>query len=324
MTERRARFDERSFHAWLARRLPAGRAGPLPLGDDAAALRPPPGRLAIVSTDALVEGTHFLSNSPARAIGAAATGVNLSDLAAKGAEPAGVLLALLLPPGTPRRWAEEVVGGAERAARRAGIHVVGGDTKAAPVRAVVGTAIGWADRRHLAPRSGARPGDLLLTTGYTGRGGWAAAGRPGERGSLRAMLEVTPRIAAGRALAVHAHAMLDTSDGIAEAARLLAGASRVRVRVDEAALPLWPALRPLPPARRRTLAFFGGDYELLASVPRARIGAAVRSVGATGLRLTVVGRVDRGRGAWLANRSRTLPMPGAGWDPFRRPRPRSR
>jgi thiamine-monophosphate kinase len=318
----RATIDERAFHRWLRSHLPAGRTGRLPLGDDAADLTPPRGRVAIVTTDSIIEGTHFLARSPAGRVGAAATNVSLSDLASKGARPAGVLLALHLPPGTPAGWARAVVRGAERAAVLGGAHVVGGDTKPSPVRAVVSTAIGWAHPRRLPPRHGARPSDLVVVTGVVGRGGVAMATVRREGitpRSLAGLLEVHPRIAAGEGLARLAHAMLDTSDGVAEASRLLAAASRVRVVLDEDRLPLVPALRRAPPARRRSLAFFGGDYELLAAIPRAaapRLGpTSIR----TGTPLTVVGHVEQGRGAFLETREGRLRMPATGWRPFARP-----
>ena len=319
MPREAGRFRERAFHAWLAARLPAGRWGNLPLGDDAAALPSRPGRVPVLSTDALVEGTHFLRDSPPRAIGSAAAAVNLSDLAAKGAEPAGLLLALLLPPTTSPAWARGVVLGAESAAARAGIHLIGGDTKPAPMRAVVGTVVGWGRPGHLAPRTGARPGDLVVTTGTVGRGGLAAERlRTGPRArALRELLAVTPRIAAGRLLASSAHAMLDTSDGLAEATRLLAAASRVRIEIDEAAVPWRKELHGLPAARRRDVGFFGGDYELLAALPPAAWARAARAVERTGVRLTRIGRVDRGDGTWLVSGERSVPMPPAGWDPFR-------
>ncbi|HTT15388.1 MAG TPA: thiamine-phosphate kinase [Thermoplasmata archaeon] len=318
-------IDERGFHAWLAAHLPAGRRGLLPLGDDAADLCPPPGRVAILTTDALVAGTHFRRGSPPRRIGAAATNVSFSDLAAKGAQPAGILLAVLVPPGTPAGWARALVQGAERAAARWDAHVIGGDTKPGPVPTVVGTAVGWAVPGHLAPRRGARPGDVLVTTGTVGRGGAAAEAlrARGERPDVLArLLDVRPRVAAGRVLAPLAHAMIDTSDGLAEAARLLAHSSAVRLEVDERTLPLDPAVRRLPARRRRAAAFFGGDYELLAAVPPGRLPAARRAVGATRTRLTVVGRVARGRGAVLLNSAGARPMPPPGWDPFAAARPR--
>jgi thiamine-monophosphate kinase len=323
MSRRRgAPVREREFHERLARTLPAGRRGLLPLGDDATALRPPRGRVAVVSTDTLVEGSHFLPSSPPERVGAAATGVSLSDVAAKGAAPEAVLLALVLPVGTPRAWPEAVVRGAERFAARFGAHVVGGDTKPGPVRAVVSTVLGWGRAAHLAPRTGARPGDLLVTTGVVGRGGLAAArlaaGGKGDRRAVVDLLDVRPRVREGAALATLCHALIDTSDGIAEAARLLARASHVRLVVEEDRLPLAPGLRSAArtPAGRRAIAFYGGDYELLAAVPPGRGRRAERAVRAVGGRLTQIGRVELGSGAWLEAGRRRSPMPEAGWQPF--------
>jgi thiamine-monophosphate kinase len=313
---------EREFHAWLVAHLRAGRRGLLPLGDDAAALRSPRGRVAVLTTDSLVEGTHFLPGSPAERIGSAAVAVSLSDLAAKGARPAAILLAIIVPPGTPRRWAQALAAGAERTATRYGASLVGGDTKPGPVRTVVSSALGWGRVDRLAPRSGARVGDLLVTTGVVGRGGVAAArlasrGPPTAR-ALAGLLDVRPRVREGRELVRWAHAMLDTSDGLAEATRLLSEASRVRVVVEEPRLPFAPGLARLARSvvGRRALAFFGGDYELLASVrpsdvPRAR--AAVRRAGGN---LTRIGRVERGANAWLATATGLVPMPAPGWVPF--------
>ncbi len=315
-------IDERRFHDWLARELPAGRTGLLPLGDDAAAIRVPAGKVAVLSIDSLVEGTHFRPRAPPRRVGAAAAGVSLSDLAAKGAEPAALLLAIVVPVGTPQAWAEEVIRGAEEAGERFGMRLVGGDTKPGPVRTVVSSVVGWAREGSLAPRSGARPGDLLATTGSVGRGGVAAArlGRmkhPDPR-ALSGMLDVRPRVAEGTALVHWAHAMLDTSDGLAEASRLLAEASHVRVEVDEDRLPLAPALRDpnLSTSERRRSTLYGGDYELLLTLPARGFPAARRAVRRVGGRLTAIGRVARGRGAWLGSGGRMRPMPPAGWQPF--------
>jgi thiamine-monophosphate kinase len=318
----RAPIRERAFHRWLSARLPAGRTGPLALGDDAAALGPPSGMVAVVSTDSLVEGTHFLADSPPRLVGRAATAVSLSDVAAKGSEPAGVLLALIVPPGTPARWGRQVVLGAEREATRFGAHVVGGDTKPGPRRTIVSTVIGWGRRGRLAPRSGARPGDALVTTGTVGRGGLAyhRLVRGPRRVALAEMLRVEPRVREGLVLARYAHAMLDTSDGLAESSRLLADASRVRVVVDEALLPLAPGLRAAAASdrARRRFAFFGGDYELLAALPARSVAPAIRAVRAVGGRLTVIGRIAPGSGARLRTARSLLPMPAAGWRPFDR------
>ena len=325
---KRKAIDERRFHHWLARELPAGHGGLLPLGDDAAAVRPPPGTVAVLSIDSLVEGTHFRPQSPPDRVGAAAAAVSLSDLAAKGADPTALLLAMVLPVGTPQAWAEAVTRGAERMAERFGMSLVGGDTKPGPTRTVVSSVVGWAREGALAPRSAAKPGDMVATTGTVGRGGVAAARlfrtRRPDRAALVEMLDVRPRVREGAVLAEWAHAMLDTSDGLAEAARLLADASRVRVEVEWDRLPLAPPLRDptLSAIERRRRAFYGGDYELLLALPAASFPAARTAVRRVGGRLTIVGRVARGHGAWLGTGHRMRPMPASGWRPFARTRVR--
>jgi len=316
-------LDERAFHAWLAHVLPSGSRGLLPLGDDAAAVSLPRGTVPVVSTDALVEGTHFLRSSPPPLVGRAASAVSLSDVAAKGAAPVAIFLALIVPRGSPRGWAEEVVRAAEAEGARFGAHVIGGDTKPGPVRAVVSTVLGAAQASSLVGRRGARPGDVLVTTGEVGRGGVAAlalSAHGRRRGQAVAdLLRVNPRVREGQVLARYAHAMLDTSDGLAESARLLASASRVRLLVDEAALPLPVALRKVrSAARRRAAAFYGGDYELLAAVPPGRLPSAIKAVRRAGGRLTAVGSVVRGGGAFVRTAHGEELMPEAGWSPFGR------
>ena len=314
-------IEERAFHRWLARTLPAGSSGRLPLGDDAAVVALPRGAVPVVTTDALVEGIHFLPRSPPGLVGAAASAVSLSDVAAKGASPIAVFLAVIVPRGTEQRWAEALVRGAERTAARFGAHLLGGDTKPGPVKTVVSTVVGGAPAHRLVGRTGARAGDVLGTTGVVGRGGAAARRLAARRsaGTLAAMLRIEPRVREGVALAPFARAMLDTSDGLAESARLLAEASRVRLVVEEASLPLAPGLGRLPTRARRAAAFYGGDYELLAAVPPERWAAAVRAVRRVGGRLTAIGRAEAGTGAFLNGRWKTVPLPPAGWRPFGAP-----
>jgi thiamine-monophosphate kinase len=329
MTRPRARrtdaLEEREFHSWLARHLTGPGRGLLPVGDDAAALRPPRGRVAVLSTDSLVEGTHFLAESPPARVGAAAANVSLSDVAAKGAEPAALLLDLIVPRGTPRQWAQQLVRAADRAGAAAGAPLVGGDTKPGPVRAVVSTVLAWGRPDRLAPRRGARTGDLLITTGTVGRGGLAAhrlgateAPSAARRKAVVDLLDIRPRVREGLALAEFAHAMLDTSDGLADASWLLSTASACAVIVEEAHLPLVAGLRTasFPASRRRNVAFYGGDYELLAALPPSVVSRARAAVRRVGGRLTPIGRVEQGRGAWLENRGRRVRMPEGGWRPF--------
>ena len=318
---RAARLNERAFHRWLQRHLPAGRRGPLPLGDDAAALPLAGRKVLLLSSDALIEGTHFLPRTPPRALGEAAANVNLSDIAAKGGTPLALLLDLLIRPTTPLAWGVAVVEGAEAVAARWGAHVVGGDTKPSRTPAVVVTVIGLGERGHLAPRSRARPGDLLVVTGPVGRGGAAAI--PLRRGRLtaeeiRSLVDVHPRVREGPVLARFAHAMIDTSDGLADAAHLLAEASQVQVTIDAGAIPITPRLRGRLRGAKSELkaAFYGGDYELLAALSPGSLASARRRLATFGCPLTVVGRVAKGRGARLDIGGRVRPLPRAGWRPL--------
>jgi thiamine-monophosphate kinase len=304
-------LQERAFHRWLRTHLPAGRSGALPLGDDAAAVAVGRPGFVLLSSDALIEGVHFRRESPPRLVGEAAAAVNLSDIAAKGGRPTAVLIDLLVPPGTPEAWARSVLAGAERMAARFGCHVVGGDTKPCPTRTVVGVSVGWADRAHLPTRAGARAGDVVVTTGVVGAGG---AGRAGATDSL----QICPRIQEGHVLGRVAHAMTDTSDGIADATHLLAEASHQRIVLVAETLPLDPRLRDPRrsfPARLRT-AFYGGDYELLATVAPGQVARTRAALRRLRCPLTVIGRVESGTGAWLERAGRRRPLPVAGWRPF--------
>jgi len=314
-------FDERAFHRWLARRLDGGPRALVGPGDDVAVVRLGGQGLAVLTTDALAEPSHFRRASDPRAVGACAAGVSLSDLASKGAEPIAGLLDLLLPADTPAAWARAVVEGAERASALHGAHIVGGDTKAAAGRAIVSTFLGRVATPTVPRRSGARPGDALVVTGTTGRGGAAAlalrSSKPSRR-ALDAMLRVEPRVEEGRRLAPFAHAMIDTSDGLADAARLVAAASRARLILDDDRIPWATGLERLEPRRRREVGFYGGDYELLAAVLPATVPRAITAVNGVGGALTVVGEVRAGSGAWIwTGHDRPAPLPSAGWDPFR-------
>jgi thiamine-monophosphate kinase len=184
-------------------------------------------------------------------------------------------------------------------------------------------------------RGGANPGDVLAVTGTLGG---AAAGlrlllEPELRLRLspevadelvRRQLEPVPRLAAGRALAaVGATAMIDVSDGVGADAAHLAATSEVRVEIALDRLPLDPGLAELAPVDAAKLAASGGeDYELLATIPPARLEEAAAAVGATGTRLTQVGEVLSGTGAVLRSREGAELAP-SGFDQLGRSRARS-
>jgi thiamine-monophosphate kinase len=235
----------------------------------------------VVTQDALVEGVHFrLEWISWRDLGWRAAAVNLSDLAASGADPLGLIVTLAAP---AQARLEDVLELYEGIAET-GVPVVGGDTTSAPQLVLSVTAMGRADR--VPGRAGARPGDVLVVTGPLGAAG--AAFR--QKSFLRPPL----RLAEGRGLAGHAHAMLDLSDGIAVDAGHLARRSGCRVVVELERVPLADG------AELSDLGF-GEDYELL---------AAVEDPG----RFTVIGRCEEGEGVELSLHGEPYEL--AGWDHF--------
>lgn len=314
-------MDERAFHRWLRAGAGPRDAGAVPPGDDVATIAGVRG-LFLLTTDAFSEGTHFLPETPARAIGRALVEANLSDIASKGGRPVAFLLDILVPPESDPAWARDVVRGVRGALARHGLPLAGGDTKPAATRVLVGTAIGATTRRRLPRRDGARPGDLLVVTDHVGRGGWAALApdrtRRPPRTISRPLDVIRARLAEGTRLAPIASAVLDTSDGLFESAHLLAEASRVAVLIDPDRVPIYPPLWRAGLSRERTLriAGFGGDYELLATLAPSRWAAARRSFDRLGAKLTRIGRIERGSGAWWADADRRRLLPRGGWDPF--------
>lgn len=237
----------------------------------------------VVTQDALVEGVHFtLDRISWRDLGFRAAAVNLSDLAACGAEPDGLVVTLAVPGSIEvERVLELYEGMAET-----GVEVVGGDTTSAAAVVLSVTALGRADR--VPGRGGARPGDVLVVTGPLGAAG--AAFRSGR------FVRPPLRLEEGRSLAAHAHAMIDLSDGIARDAGHLAARSGCRVLVELDRVPLAPG------AELADLGF-GEDYELL---------AAVVEPGA----FTVVGRCEEGSGLELLVEGKPYELDG--YEHFRR------
>ena len=257
-------------------------------GDDAAVLQPQRGACDVLTTDALVDGVHFdFRFVPPEAVGHRALAVNLSDLAAMGAEPRAALLSLLLPASLDVATLDGIVAGLTGLAAQYRVALVGGNITRTPGPLAIDVmATGSVHPRRVLRRSGARPGDEVYVTGTLGD---AAAGLQSlrESGSRDAIawaacveryLRPEPRVRAGLLLGRNrvASACMDLSDGLADGVRQVAAASGIGMAIDEAAIPISAAARhwhqaaghdPIATARTG-----GDDYELLFTVRPAHRG----------------------------------------------------
>jgi thiamine-monophosphate kinase len=274
----------------------------LGVGDDAALLRPPAGLELALAADTVVEGVHFPAGLDAADLGHRVLAVNLSDMAAMGAEPAWALLTLTLPGADPD-WLRGFASGLHELARRHGTALVGGDTTAGPLTATVAIA-GFVPPGQALRRAGARPGDEVWVSGTPGD---AAAGLAILQGALDApgtvaeplvqrFLRPEPRVSLGLVLRGVASACIDVSDGLAGDLGKLCQASGVAAEVDSTGLPRSEALRAAtdPPGARRYALAGGDDYELLFTLPPGTDATALER--GSGVRLTRIGRVVAGYG----------------------------
>jgi thiamine-monophosphate kinase len=280
--------------------------------DDAATFTPPAGADLVLTTDALVGGVHFFTDDPPETIAKKSLRQNLSDLAAKGAKPAGFLLSLALPGTIGAPWLEAFARGLGADAQAFGCALLGGDTvrTTGPVTISI-TALGTLPRDTMVTRTGARPGDIVVVTGTIGDGalgllvrldpGTAECWRLDQRQRdhlLERYLLPQPRNAVAEALRLHASAAMDVSDGLAGDLRKLCAASGVAADIEVARVPLSDAARQAlasDPALIDTALTGGDDYEVVATVPAGARDALMAEAQAAGVALTQIGiiRADR-------------------------------
>ena len=232
----------------------------LGVGDDSALLTPPPQQQLVICADTLVAGRHFPMNTDPHAIGWKSVAVNLSDIAAMGATPHSILLALSLPQ-IDHDWLKAFSQGLYDCCDQFGVSLIGGDTTQSPHLTLSVTALGWVDIGQAIPRSGAKPGDLICVSGTVGDAAFALQhlGHP-----LQKRLDYpTPRCQLGAALKGLAHSMIDVSDGLAQDLGHILKASQVGAKLQLENLPISPALHALNDAQKWQYALAGGDdYEL--------------------------------------------------------------
>jgi thiamine-monophosphate kinase len=273
--------------------------------DDAATLTPSPGCDLVLTADAIVAGVHYFPDDPPASLARKALGVNLSDLAAKGAAPRGFLLTLALPDDWTEDWLAGFTGGLAAASAAAGCPLLGGDTVRSGGPALIGvTAFGEVPAGGMVRRTTAQVGDILCVSGTIGDGAlglrlrrepaWASSLDGALRDHLAdRYLHPRPRLPLAPVLRRHARAAMDVSDGFAgDLAKMLGGGRSALV--EAGAVPLSPAAAAAlaaEPGLIEPILTGGDDYELLCAVPPEALGAFLADCAGAGIAMAAVGTV---------------------------------
>jgi thiamine-monophosphate kinase len=308
---------------YFTRATPSAELG---VGDDAALLRVSPGMELAVSTDMLVSGTHFFDDADPYLLGHKTLAVNLSDMAAMGAQPRWATLAIALPEEN-EAWLEKFSAGFFALAQQYGVELIGGDTTRGPLNLCV-TIMGEVPQRAALLRGGAQIGDEVWVSGTLGDAGLALAHLQ-QRIALSeaeyvacalALHQPQPRVALGLALRGIANSAIDISDGLLADLGHILECSNVGAEIRFESLPVSPVLRSylqLPLGKRCVLSI-GDDYELCFTAPTARNDDVLRIAAQLDLPLTRIGEIVAGQGC-IVHDADGVPLdigPG-GYDHFR-------
>jgi thiamine-monophosphate kinase len=302
---------------WIAQLLrPLTRGAPeaLDLLDDAAVIPSRPGFDLVVTKDALVASVHFLPDDPLDLVARKLLRVNLSDLAAKGAEPWGYFLTTAWPPEASWEDRALLARGLAQDGEAYGLALLGGDTVSTPgPLSLTATLLGWVPQGRAVLRKGARPGDLLAVSGPIGDGWLGLRAARGELADADLAMRYRlpdPRTDLRALLRDQARAAADISDGLLADAGHIATASGCGVSLDLGRMPLsaaaaaWLARQPDPRAARLSLATGGDDYQIVCALDPGR---------AIPPELTVIGVFGAGQGVTATFEGAAVPVGRLGW-----------
>jgi thiamine-monophosphate kinase len=307
--------------------------GAFDLGDDAAILKAA-GEDIVVTTDAVVEGVHFLANDPPDTVARKALRVNLSDLAAKGATPAGFVLTLALR-AAHDGWLRPFARALGEDAQHFGCPLLGGDTVSTPGPLMISiTAFGRVPSGKMVHRSGAKPGDRVVVTGTIGdaalgldvlRHGAATAVLADDAAATEMLVAryriPQPRTGLAKAIRDHAHAAMDVSDGLAGDLAKLCDVSGVSAVIDAPSI-LLSAAAATAVARGavgiETLVSGGDDYEILCAVPESSFDAFAQGAAIAGVALSSIGIIIAGTSVpkFLDAQGRAIVLPRLSYSHF--------
>jgi thiamine-monophosphate kinase len=326
--KRLADLGERAAIQRIARILSKGknRAG---IGDDCATIDMGKDYL-LVTTDMMSQKTHIPSQMTPYQMGWFLVTINLSDIAAKGGIPLGIVLSYGLPKQTSESFLKELTKGANACAVAYGTTIVGGDTKETTEITLCGTAFGTVKKTEFMPRIGAHPGDVVAVTGTLGRAGagyYALKQKKQEKKLSKALLEPQPRLKEGRLLAQQQSvtSSMDLSDGLSASLYQLQELNMVGFEISKDALPLASELRKNTYSKLgidpySVAVHFGGDYELLVTIDEDSFETTRTALKKHGARLTVIGTVTKKKEIILIDGKNKRILKNKGYEHFKRHR----
>jgi len=298
------------------------------IGDDAAVLDVE-GVGLVATTDMLVQSTHFPPEATPEHMARKAVVVNISDLAAMGAEPLGLLFSVALPRSLDMKFVERMIREMDAVAKEYGTYVVGGDLDESDQIIISGVAFGQVQKGKALKRSGAKAGDLVAVTGTLGE---ASAGlkilleklpHAGFRPLVDAQLRPAARLKEGRALVKSGAvtAAIDITDGLASNLWQISKESKVKIKIERELVPENPLVRRLATAHGLNVDDFvlygGEDFELLFTVKSSGWTKVRRALERIGTSASVIGRVESGRGVFMKTKGKTRPLPDRGYEHFK-------
>jgi thiamine-monophosphate kinase len=331
----KGKFVSLDEHGLIARHFaPLAGQGAHKLLDDAATLSVKEGCELVVTSDAVVAGVHFFANDPPASIARKALGVNLSDLAAKGATPSGFVMTLGLNESCNETWLTAFASGIGEASRMYLCPLLGGDTVKMPGPATLSiTAFGEVPSGQMIMRKGARAGDHVYVTGTIGDAvlglalsqhsepEWAHALKQQEREFLIDRYQhPLPRLALGEALRLHASSGMDVSDGLAGDLAKLCRASGLGARLQADHIPFSGAVQAalfVAPELYDRMVTGGDDYEILCTIPACKAADFEQKALLAGVRVTKIGTMQEGEGHPVFEREgRSITYPQGSYSHF--------
>jgi thiamine-monophosphate kinase len=299
----------------------------LGIGDDCAAIDMGNNYL-LVTTDMMSQRTHIPSQMTPYQMGWFLVAINLSDIAAKGGTPLGIVCSFGLPKKTSEMFLRELTKGADACAVRFGTTVVGGDTKETTEITLCGTAFGTVKKDEFMSRGGIQPDDVVAVTGRVGNAGvgyYALKRNKKEKKLSKALLEPHPRVKEGRLLAqLHSvTSSMDLSDGLSASLYQLQEVNAVGFEIDKDALPLALGLnqrfqKDYGVDPYSVALHFGGDYELLVIIPPQKFEKTQRTLQKHGMTLTKIGFVTQKRKILLLENGTKKMLPNKGYEHFKK------